>query len=92
MKNVLEKEIIQIDEAYEKVDKETTKSYEIKHEKLIKEENELKEKLKNEVTKIKENLELNLSKINELIRNCERIIKGMKAFEKEEQKMIKKLN
>ena len=92
LKKILEEEIIKIDKAYEKVDKETTKAYEIKHEKLIKEENELKEKLKNEVTKIKENLELNLSKINDTIRNCERIMKGMQKIEKEEQKMIKKLN
>ena len=33
----------EIDKRYEKVDKETTKSYEAKREKLIKEENELKE-------------------------------------------------
>ena len=48
LKNNIENEII--------IDKEATKSYKLKHEKLIKEENELKDKLKNEVTKIKENL------------------------------------
>ena len=53
LKNKIENELIKIDNSYEKVDKEVTKSYEIKHEKLIKEENELKDKLKNEVTKIK---------------------------------------
>ena len=49
LKNKVENEIIKIDKSYEKVDKEVTKSYELKHEKLIKEENELKDKLKNEV-------------------------------------------
>ena len=41
----------EIDKAYEKVDKETTKSFEIKRENLKKEEEDLKEKLKTEVTK-----------------------------------------
>ena len=35
--------MVKIDNAYESVDKEVTKSYEIKKEKLNKEENELKE-------------------------------------------------
>ena len=91
LKNKIENEIIKIDNLYEKVDKEVTKSYEIKHEKLIKEENELKDKLKNEVTKIREKLELNTSKINEILRNCERIIKGIKTL-KEENQLIRKLN
>jgi DNA repair exonuclease SbcCD ATPase subunit len=92
LKNKIENEMIKIDNIYDKVDKEITKSYEIKHEKLIKEEEGLKDKLKNEVTKIKENLELNLSKISELLRNCERIIKGIKSFKEEDNNMIKKLN
>ena len=53
LKNKIENEMMKIDNLYDKVDKEVTKSYEIKHEKLIKEENEIKDKLKNEVTKIK---------------------------------------
>ena len=92
LKNKIENEIIKIDKLYDKVDNEVTTSYEIKHEKLIKEENELKDKLKNEVTKVKENLELNISKINSILRNCERIIKGMQSFKGEEKKIIRKLN
>ena len=92
LKNKIENEMIKIDNIYDKVDKEVTKSYEIKHENLIKEEERLKDKLKNEVTKIKENLELNISKLSELLRNCERIIKGIKLFEEEDNNMIKKLN
>ena len=92
LKNKIENEMIKIDNIYDKVDKEITKSYEIKHEKLIKEEEGLKDKLKNEVTKIKENLELNISKISELLRNCVRIIKGIKSFKEEDNNMIKKLN
>ena len=92
IKNKIENEIIKIDKSYEKVDNEVTKSYKLKHEQLIKEENNLKDKLKNEVTKIKENLELNLTKINEIIRKCERIMKGIKTFQNEEEQMIKKLN
>ena len=45
-----------------------TKSFEIKHEKLIKEENDLRENLQNEVTKVKEKLENFLSESNKLIK------------------------
>ena len=83
--------MIKIDNLYVKIDKEVTESYKIKREKLTEEENELKDKLKNEVTKIKESLELNMSKISELLRNSERIIKGIKSL-KEENQLIKKLN
>ena len=48
--------MIEIDKTYERVDKETTKSYELKRENLNKEEKDLKEKLKTEVTKITHNL------------------------------------
>ena len=51
------------------MDKETTKSFELKHEQLIKEEKEIKDKLDNEVTKIKSKLEEHLSLANSLIRN-----------------------
>ena len=85
--------MIEIDKLYDKIDKEITKSFEIKHEKLIKEENELKDKLKNEVTKVKENMEINLSKINEIIRKSERIVKGIKILlEDKDNQIIKKLN
>ena len=93
LKNKIEGEMVKIDKLYDKVDNEVTKSYEIKHEKLKKEENELKDKLKNEVTKIKENLELNISNINNILRNCERILKGIKSFKEEENNnILKKLN
>ena len=93
LKNKLENEMIIIDKLYDNTDKLITKSYEIKHESLINEENGLKEKLKNEVTKIKEQLELNLAKINEIIRKSEKIIKGVKILvETEDNKFIKKLN
>ena len=54
-----------INESYEKMNKETTKL--LKHEKLIKEEKEIKDKLENEVTKIKSKLEEYLSLANTLI-------------------------
>ena len=53
LKKTIENEMLEIDNRYQKIDKETTKSYEIKREKLKKEEEALKEKLKTEVTKIK---------------------------------------
>ena len=69
------------------------KSFELKHEKLIKEENELKEKLKNEVTKVKEKLENFLSESNTVIKTNEKINKGIKIFEKEKEKnMLKTLS
>ena len=43
LKNKIENEMIEIDKRYEKVDNEVTKSYEIKLEKLKKEEEDLKE-------------------------------------------------
>ena len=46
LKKKLEFEMIEIDKAYEKVDKETTKFFELKRDKLNKEEENLKEKLK----------------------------------------------
>jgi len=92
-KNKIENEIIELNKSYDKVDKEVTESYKLKHEKLINEENNLKDKLKTKVTKIKENLEINLSKINEIIKKNERIIKGLKLFlEEKDKQMIKILN
>ena len=63
LKNKIENEMKEIDNTYIKVDKEITESYEIKREKLNKEESDLKEKLKTEVTKIKEKFELTLTEI-----------------------------
>ena len=67
------------------MDKEITKSFELKHEKLINEEKEMKDKLDNEVTKIKSKLEEHLSLINSFLRNYEKINKGIKGLEKEEE-------
>ena len=53
----------------------------------------MKEKLQNEVTKVKEQLENYLSESNRLIKDNERIIKGIKSLEKKEDKnMIKNLS
>ena len=67
------------------MNKETTKYFELKHEKLIKEEKEIKEKLNNEVTKVKSQLEEYLSLVNSLIKNYEKIDKGINSFDKNEQ-------
>ena len=95
IKNKIENEIDEINESYEKVEKETSKSFELKHEKLIKEEKDIKDKLQIEVTKIKSKLEEYLSLTNTLIKNYEKINKGIKALDKDEQnknlKMIKNL-
>ena len=91
LKNTIENEMMEIDKRYEKADNDTTKSYEIKREKLKKEEDDLKEKLKTEVTKIKEQLENNLSKVNNLTKIFEKIKKGIKSLEKEENNIFKTL-
>ena len=85
IKDKIENEIKNINELYEKMNKETTKSFELKHEKLIKEEKEIKDKLDNEVTKIKSKLEEHLSLANSLIRNYEKINKGIQSLNKEKQ-------
>ena len=92
LKNLIEKEMKEIDSTYEKVDKETTKAFELKREKLNKEETDLKEKLKTEVTKIKEKFELSLTEINNLSKTCDKIKKGIKSLEKEEKNMIKTIS
>ena len=74
-----------------KEENETKKLFELKHEKLIKEEKEIKDRLDNEVTKIKEKLEEYLSLSNTLIRNHEKINKGIKILNKEEQNQNIKL-
>ena len=91
LKEKIEKEINEIDTLYNKVNEEMTKSFELKHEKLIKEENDLREKLQNEVTKVKEQLEKNLSELNKLIKTNEKINKGIKILEKQEDKNIIKI-
>ena len=91
MKDKIENEIIEIDKLYEKVEKEIIEYFKRKHEELIKEEKDIKDNLQNEVTKTKEKLEEYLSFSNKIIKNIERINKGIKLLEKEEKNMIKKL-
>ena len=81
LKSLIEKEITKIDNLYDKINKEVTKSYEIKIEKLLKEQNNLKENLKNEVTKVKEKLENFLTETNRNIKTSEKINKGIKGIE-----------
>ena len=88
LKDKIEKEINKINELYDKINIEVTKSFEIKHEKLIKEENDLKEKLQNEVTKVKEKLENYLTESNQIIKMNEKINKGIQSLEKKDKNMI----
>ena len=73
---------------YEKVNNEVTKSFESKHKKLNKEEKDIKEKLQNEVTKVKEGLENFLSESDRIIKLNEKINKGLKMLEKDNEKNI----
>ena len=88
LREKIESEIEIINNEYDNMDKEITKIYEEKYQKLKNEENNLKEKLQNEVTKTKEKLEINLSCSNEIIRLNERINKGIKIFNNEQEKNI----
>ena len=88
IKDNIEIEITNINNTYDKVYKEVTECFIKRHEKLIKEENELVEYLQNEVTKIKEKLEIYLSKANQILKNSERINKGIKSIEKENKNII----
>ena len=88
LKEKIENEIEVINDAYDKIDKEITKIYEEKYQKLKEEENNLKEKLQNEVTKTKEKLENNLSSSNEIIRINERINKYITIYNNEQEKNI----
>ena len=83
LKENIEKEINKINNLYDKVYEEVSKSYEKKYEQLKKEENDIKEKLQNEVTKVKEKLENFLSLSINTIKNNEKINKGIKELEKE---------
>jgi len=84
LKDKIEKEILQIDILSKKVEKEITEYYKIKRSNLIKEEKDIKDNLQFEVTKIKEKLEEYLLFSNKIIKNIERINKGIKTLEKEE--------
>ena len=87
LKSKIEIEINEINILYEKALDDVTKSFEMKHEILYKEENDIKEKLQNEITKVKEKLEYYLSKsINEININ-EKINQGIKKFKNEGKKI-----
>jgi hypothetical protein len=92
LREKIEKEILSIDELYEKVFNEVEKSFLKRHEQLRLEENNLKENLQNEVTKVKEKLELHLTEANKLVRENERIIKGINSMKNEDENLIKKLS
>ena len=92
LKQLIEKEVYELDNTYKNVDKEVSISYELKREKLNKEEFELKENLKFQVNKIKEKLEIYLSEIYNLSKTCEIISKGVISLENEEKSMIKELS
>ena len=93
LKSSIEKEIDEINNLYDKINKEITESFERRHENLIRKENELKEELQNKVTQIKEKLENFLSESNRILKVREKITKGIKILEKEKEKnMIKILS
>ena len=91
LKEKIEIEITKINEQYDNLMKQITKSYEIKHEKLTLEENEIKENLQIEVTKIKEKIENFLTECNDKIRISEKINKGISKLENEKEKNILKV-
>ena len=91
LKDKIEKEIYEINKCYDIVDNEIKKKFEEEHNKLLIEENNLRDKFQNEVTKKKEYLENYLTQTNILIKNHEKINKGIKLLEKEENNMIKTL-
>ena len=92
LKESIEDEINKINKLYDKINEQVSKSFELKHEKLIKQENELKEELQNKVTQAKEKLEKFLSESNKVIRIWEKIKKGIKSLEEENKNMIKILS
>ena len=92
LKNRIENEINKVNNLYEKVIDELTKSFIKKHEELLKQENDIKDKLKNEVNKTKEKLENFWRRINNEIKLNEKISKGIKNFKKEEKNMWKILS
>ena len=71
--------------------KEISKSFELKHENLISQENSIKENLQIEVTKIKEKFENFLTECNEKIRIGDKINKGIIKLQNEKEKNIIKV-
>lgn len=91
LKESIEKEILKINNLYDKVNNEVTSYYQKQYEILVKEENELKEKLQNEVTKIKEKLEIFLSECINSIKINEKLNKGIEKMLKEKYLIIYKM-
>ena len=91
IKNKIENEINEINAAYEKVDKQSSEYFELKHKELKEQEKEMKDKLQTEVTKIKSKLEEYRSLTDNLIKTYERINKGIKTLNKEEENQNIKL-
>ena len=85
LKEKIENEINKINISFDKVEKESSKYFESKHEQLLKEEKDIKDKLQTEVTKIKSKLEEYLSLTNSLIRNYEKLNKGIKILNNNEK-------
>ena len=93
MKEKIEREILKINDLYDKTINGVTIYYKKKYEILVKEENDLKEKLQNEVTKTKEKLEYSLSECNNCLKLNEKLNKGIeKILKDKENRMIKKLS
>ena len=82
----IENEIDKINKTFQTIDKEITKTYEEKHQKLILEENKLKENLRNEVIKTQEKLELSLTDAKNILTINNRINKNIKLIQNEEEK------
>ena len=88
LKELIENEIDKINNLYDKTYSEVTKAFELRHEKLVKKEEEMKEELQNKVTKTKEKLEDFLTETNKVIKAYEKLNKGLKFWEKEENKNV----
>ena len=81
LKEKIEQEIININNSYDTIFNNISKSFELKHKQLYEKEKDLIETLQNEVTKIKEKLENFLSECNEIIRFSDKLDKGIKKLE-----------
>ena len=87
----IEQEIDKINKLYEKTLGEITKSFLAKHEELIIRENNIKENLQIEVAKVKEILENDLLKSNNEIQLSEKINRGLKQLQSEEDNILKNI-
>ena len=83
LKNSIENEINEINNLYDKIFEEITKSFIKRHEQLVNQEKELKDELQNKVTQEKEKLENFLSESNRIINMREKINNKIKNVENE---------